>query len=196
MEPTRPPLHVCIATGQNLANLIPCLQLHAQEVVILETPAMREAAGNLKRALDSHGVTARRLPFDDATPERIKRSAEAIALELGVRPLVFNATGGHKLMVLALTKEFEELVDDLHLVYAETRHDRLDWLKPAPAIQPMEDVLKLDDILCAQGYRRTSDAGRDVQWQAQAEQRAGLTRRMGDDAERYAPRKGPDFQTR
>lgn len=48
----RPTRHVCIATGQNLANLIPCLQLGAREVVILETPAMREAAGNLKCALD------------------------------------------------------------------------------------------------------------------------------------------------
>lgn len=46
----RPTRHLCIATGQNLANLIPALQLGATEIMILETPAMRDAATNLKRA--------------------------------------------------------------------------------------------------------------------------------------------------
>lgn len=181
----RPPRHVCIATGQNLANLIPCLQLGAQEVVILETSAMREAAGNLERALGAHGIATRRIPFDDTTPEAIVRAAQAIACELGEAPLVFNATGGHKLMTLALADQMQ-MADDLHLVYAETRHDRLDWLKPAAEVQAMQDVLDLSDILLAQGYRRTSDAGRDAPWQMEADRRAGLTRRMGDDAERYA----------
>jgi hypothetical protein len=185
-DPTqRPTRHVCIATGQNLANLIPCLQLSAREVVILETQAMRDAAGNLKRALEAHGIAVRRMPFDDATPESIVRAAEAVALELGEAPLVFNATGGHKLMTLALADQMQ-LADNLHLVYAETRHDRLDWLKPAAAVEPMHDVLDLNDILLAQGYRRTTDAGRDVQWQTDADRRGSLTRRMGDEAHRHA----------
>lgn len=33
---TRPSLHVCVATGQNLANLIPALQSRAAEIVILK----------------------------------------------------------------------------------------------------------------------------------------------------------------
>ena len=78
-----------------------------------------------------------------------------------------------------------ELADDLHLVYAETRRDRLDWLKPLPSIDPMRDVLGIDDILRAQGYRRTSDGNQDGFWQADADSRASLTRKMGDEAERY-----------
>lgn len=182
---TRPARHLCIATGQNLANLIPSLQLAATEVVILETPAMRDAAVNLKRALEPHDIATRRVPFDDSSPETIKSSAASIAMELGSEPLIFNATGGHKLMTLALAEELGDLADDLHLLYAETRHDRLDWLKPSPAIEPMNNVLKVDDILRAQGYRRTSDGNRDAFWQAEADQRASLTRKMGDKAERY-----------
>lgn len=182
---TRPTRHLCIATGQNLANLIPSLQLGATEVMILETPAMRDAATNLKRALEARGIACTRIAFDDATPEAIRTSAEAIAMELGTEPLVFNATGGHKLMTLALAGNLEALADDLHLVYAETRHDRLDWLKPLPAMDPMTDVLGIDDILRAQGYRRTADGNRDAFWQADADARANLTRKMGDDAERY-----------
>lgn len=181
----RPARHLCIATGQNLANLIPALQLNAKEVLILETPAMRDAAANLKRALEARQIACKRLPFDDATPEAIQASAERIALDLGTEPLVFNATGGHKLMTLALADNLSALADDLHLVYAETRHDRLDWLRPVPAVEPMTNTLGIDDILRAQGYRRVSDGKQDAHWQADADARASLTRRMGDSAELY-----------
>lgn len=154
-------------------------------MLILETPAMRDAAVNLKRALEEHDVLVRRLPFDDSTPEEVSASAEAIALELGAEPLVFNATGGHKLMTLALAENLGALADDLHLLYAETRKDRLDWLKPTPAMQPMDDMLVIDDILRAQGYRRTSASNSDPYWQIEADRRATLTRRMGDEADKY-----------
>lgn len=181
----RPTRHLCIATGQNLANLIPSLQLGATEVMILETPAMRDAATNLKRALEARNIACTRVPFDDANPETIRTSAETIAMELGTEALVFNATGGHKLMTLALAENLGALADDLHLVYAETRYDRLDWLKPAPAMEPMTNALSIDDILRAQGYRRTGDGNQDAFWQAEADARASLTRKMGDEAERY-----------
>lgn len=103
----RPYLHVCIATGQNLANLIPALQLRAGKVVILETAAMHNSARNLEAALRAHNVEVERLSFDDSTPESIVASAERIALQLGEEPLVFNATGGHKLMTLALSDRME-----------------------------------------------------------------------------------------
>jgi Card1-like endonuclease family protein len=181
----RPETHLCIATGQNLANLIPALQLAAQEVVILETPEMRETAGNLKRALEAHGIRVTRLGFDDRTPETIARSAERVAVELGERPLIFNATGGHKLMTLALA-EHMKLADDLHLLYAETRHDRLDWLKPRAEVEPMADVLTLEDVLLVQGYRLVARGDRDVKWRQQAAERESLTRRLGDQAERLS----------
>lgn len=181
----RPSVHVCVATGQNLANLIPALQLGAQTVAILETPGMQSSAANLKAALETHGISATRMPFDDSTPEAIVRSASDAADRLGEQPLVFNATGGHKLMILALTEEMK-VADELHLLYTETRYDRLDWLKPHAQVEPMEDVLKLDDILFAQGYRRLSDSERDGHWQRAAVERETLTRRLGDDADKLA----------
>jgi hypothetical protein len=184
---TRPRFQLCIATGQNLPNLISAIQLQAGEVVILETPEMRISAENLKAALKSRGIKARRIPFDDASPETIVRSAQQVALELGENPLVFNATGGHKLMTLALTEEMQALAgDNLHLLYCETRHDRLDWLKPTPSADTMQDVLKLEDVLFAQGYRIRARGDRDVQWMVDADARAGLTRAMGDGADKLA----------
>lgn len=45
----KPIVHICIATGHNLANLIPALQLNASKVVILETPDMRDSANRRER---------------------------------------------------------------------------------------------------------------------------------------------------
>lgn len=184
---TLPRRHVCIATGQNLANLIPAIQLQAAHVTILETPDMTQSARNLKTALEPRGIEAARVAFDDATPEAIRRSAEKAALDLGEAPLVLNVSGGHKLITLALTSEMRALAgENLHLLYCETRHDRLDWLHPAPATEPMESVLQLEDILLAQGYRIRSRRDRDVRWMAESQSRASLTFRLGDEAEKLA----------
>lgn len=183
----RPDIHLCIATGQNLANLIPAVQLGASEVLILETPDMRESAENLKAALKARGIAAKRLPFNDSSPEAIVASAQTIACDLGEKPLVLNATGGHKLMTLALTNEMQALAgDNLHLLYCETRYDRIDWLWPKAVTQQMSNVLHLEDILMAQGYRIQTRGDRDVQWMYDADQRGSLTRAMGDDADHLA----------
>jgi hypothetical protein len=181
----RPTRHVCIATGQNLANLIPCLQLGATEVVILETPGMREAAGNLKRALKHRGIAVHCIPFDDASPEAIISSAEKIASSnLGEEPLVFNTTGGNKLMTLAITREMKALANEPHLVYADTANDRLVWLAPMPAVELMKDTLNLNDILLAQGFR-VIDRSDEAHREPEVKHRAELTRRMADGAATY-----------
>lgn len=181
----RPSLHLCIATGQNLANLIPALQLGATEVVILETPAMKLSAGHLKRVLESHGVRVERRAFDDSTPQQVASEAEAVAVHLGERPLVFNATGGHKLMTLALSRALP-MVDDLHLLYLETRDNRLDWLAPDARTEAMQDVVGVDDMLLLHGFQRISDGNRDVAAQQAAHERSSLTRFLGDEAKQLA----------
>lgn len=183
-------MHVCVATGQNLANLIPILQLGGQEVVILETPEMRENATNLKRALAVHGVPARRVPFDDTSPITLQTAAQDIAQLLDPRAVVLNATGGTKLMVLALVEHLR-LLDTiqerrLHVVYVETLKSRLDWLAPAPTTEPIEDVLDLRDIAAVQGYRIRRADSDDGHWQRDAAERETLTRRLGDGAEKLA----------
>jgi hypothetical protein len=181
----RPTFHVCIATGQNLANLIPALQLGARRVAILETPAMKTSAQNLKTALVAHGIEVERHLFDDSTPERILASADEIATTLGERALVFNVTGGHKLMTLALSEKMR-LADELHLLYCETRHDRLDWLAPQAETEPLDNLLKLEDFLLTQGYRIDSRGERDGYWAHDAQQRETLTRKLGDEADKLA----------
>lgn len=185
MTTPRPRTHLCIATGQNLANLIPALQLSAERVIILETPQMRAQAAFLQSALKIHGIEVVREAFDDSTPQKIEESAEQISLKYGEGAIVFNCTGGTKLMTLALDRHMR-VADDLHLLYAETARQRIDWLHPAPQQEIMEDILTIDDFLSTQGYVRTTSSESDGWWQQDVQTRAELTRMMGDHADKYA----------
>lgn len=194
-----PELHLCIATGQNLANLIPALQCGATEVWVLQTPAMKPSASHLSDALRRRGIAVTRIDFADDDIGTLHRQAEWVADSLDGRAVTVNLTGGTKLMTLALV---ETLAAQLatggqdtvpHLVYTDTHHQRLDWLKPVPRSEPMQDVLRIDDALFVQGYRRIGGSGgpETARWQRAADARATLTRRMGDEAEALASFFGP-----
>jgi putative CRISPR-associated protein (TIGR02620 family) len=189
-SPMTPPdcIHVCIATGQNAANLIPLEQLGATEVWILQTPAMRSGAAHLQTALKRDGRAIKRLDFDDSTPAAIERSAQAVAEQLDGRHVVLHATGGTKLMVLAL-RDGLRLVEtgsgQLDILYAETHKQQIDWLGPQPRTDAMADVLDLRAMLLVQGYRIDGD-NRHAEAQQRAQPRADITRDLGDNAARHA----------
>ncbi len=185
-----PPLHLCIATGQNLANMIPALQCGASEVWILQTPQMRTSASHLADALKAHGIAVQRIDFADDDVTTLQAQAEKIALQLDGKPVTINLSGGTKLMTLALVDTLAahlatgDVAAQPHLVYTDTRHQRLDWLRPTPRSQTMADVLRINDILLAQGYRRQAASGgaEAAEWQRAATERASLTRHLGDKA--------------
>lgn len=188
MTDPKPPVHVCIATGQNAANLIPLKQLEAREVWILQTPEMKTAAANLQTALHEKGRKIERIDFDDASPEAITRSAQAVTLRLDGRDVILHATGGTKLMVLALRDELrlvEAGTGSLDILYAQTRKQQIEWLGPRPRTEPMLDVLDLQSMLLVQGYRIQGDS-RHAEAQQRAESRADLTRDLGENAASHA----------
>ncbi len=186
--PTTPSLHLMIATGQNLANLIPAVQCNAARAWILQTPAMRASAGHLAAALKARGVQVQRIDFDDGDVGTLHAQAEAIALQLDGRPVTINFTGGTKPMTLALTQTLAPHLatggdaTQPHLVYCDTAHQRLDWLAPAARSEPMADVLRIDDVLLAQGYRRQGGSGgaEAAERQRAAQEREAMTRWIGE----------------
>lgn len=181
-------VHVCIATGQNAANLIPLDQYDAREVWILQTQVMKSSAGHLAQALRRDGRTVHRMDFADDTPAVIKASAMAVALKLDGRKVVLHATGGTKVIVLALREELRlvEASDggQLDIVYADTVRQQIDWLGEQPRTEAMKDVLDLQTMLQVQGYRIVGD-NRHAEAQQRAQDRAAMTRELGDNAGRY-----------
>jgi hypothetical protein len=189
-----PTLHLCIATGQNLANLIPALQCQAREVWVLQTPAMRDSAAHLADALKARGIAVQRIDFADDDVTALHAQAERIAERLDGKPVTINLSGGTKLMTLALVQTLAEHLktapgEGPHLVYTDTLHRRLDWLAPAPRSEPMASVLKINDMLLAQGYRRQGGSGGAgaAEWQRRAIERERVTRFFGDRARALGP---------
>lgn len=180
-------LHLCIATGQNAANFIPLKQLQAEEIWILETPAMQKQqsakalAIALKAALPQAHV--RTLPFDDSTPAVMQTAALQLAYDdLDGRDVVFHATGGTKLMVLAIHQQLLNLAageGSYRLLYADTAHQTLSWLDDTPRQEPMQDVLTLNEQLLLRGYRTSNDT-RPAAIQQRASERAKVTGFMGE----------------
>ncbi|MDO4723855.1 MAG: DUF1887 family CARF protein [Comamonadaceae bacterium] len=181
-------VHVCIATGQNAANLIPLKQLQAKHVLILETPDMKAKGSgkNLQHALPKN-VQAERIDFDDSSPQSIVASAARLVEEkLDGRHTIFHITGGPKLMVLALQdqlKMVEAGTGTLQLVYADTFKQKLDWYSPdgRTSQQDMQDVLTLQDQFLLQGYRTASDTRPQTAWE-QVLKRQGMTRILAQQA--------------
>lgn len=180
-------LHLCIATGQNAANFIPLKQLQAQEIWILETPEMQkqQSAKALTMALKSALPEAqlRTLAFDDSTPASMQAAALQLACDqLDGRDVVFHATGGTKLMVLAIHQQLLNLASGqgrYRLLYADTFQQTLSWLDDTPRQEAMQDVLTRDEQLLLRGYRTTNDT-RPAQIQQRAAERAKVTRFMGE----------------
>lgn len=181
-------LHLCIATGQNAANLIPLKQLKAQEVWILETPDMlaKHSGADLKQALSAYAPKVKCLAFDDSSPQAICDAAARLANdELDGRDVIFHITGGTKLMVLAIHRELDLLNSgsgSYRTLYADTQRQTLDWMDAKPSQQAMQDVLSLQDLLLLRGYRTTNDT-RPAKDQQRAAARAAVSRFMGEQAQ-------------
>lgn len=180
-------IHLCIATGQNAANLIPIKQLKAQEVWILETSTMNEkhSGVDLKTALLPFVPKVKCIRFDDATPQSIHSAAAKLANDsLDGHDVIFHLTGGTKLMVLAIHQEMALLnsgTGRYRAVYADTKNQTLDWLDTQPGQEKMQDVLTLQDLLLLRGYRTTNDT-RPGKSQKRAAERAAVSRYMGEHA--------------
>lgn len=160
----RPVLHLCIATGETLANLLPLQQLAWDRVVILRTPEMSERARHLEALVRE--IATRRGGSGDAVVEYIDMPSDTlmvdieatfwrIAEDLQVRypdhDWVANISGGTKPMTLAA---YRAMRPHAKLLYCDTRQDRIEVIHPPgevpQAVPP--DLLDLDLLLHAQGY--------------------------------------------
>lgn len=181
------PIMLCFATGQNLANLIPALQLRPETVWILATPSMKGQAQILKKRLEQHGIKAQVEPFDDRDITTLQNESSRIAEKLDGSPIIFNATGGTKQMAFIMADNALELLgpEVQGVIYADTQHQRIDWLRPrGKGSEAMQNILKLEDILGIQGFRLGTVSNRDDNWVKKAENRGMLTKELGDKADK------------
>ncbi|SDU13274.1 protein of unknown function [Pseudomonas pohangensis] len=183
-------LHICIVTGQPLANLLPLLQERPEQVVLLVSSAMTEEAEQFQATLKQAKWPEQAITVIHNLPNSGYENLRLFALELEEQlqtqhpgtQLHFNATGGNKLMALAFFSVFSNPPHRIY--YTDTNNQCLEQLFPSGnETVPMQSVLGLELMLKAAG--KTVRNRRDINdsWRSQAQQRKPLSRLLGENAE-------------
>lgn len=161
-------VHLAIVSEQLLPTVIPCLMDRPDRVVLVVSRAMAERARRLQAVLRDHGIGSEiRGEAPDARLEEIRNYARELADELeggsAGGEVVFNATGGTKLMTLGFIEAFRDRA--ARIIYTDTAHAQIEVVyergttDPQPV--PMADVLDVPRYLAVQGFRYQGDASRD-----------------------------------
>lgn len=186
-------VHVAIVSDQLLPTVIPCLMHRPKRVVLIASRPMYGQAHRLRTFLESEGMqVAIRDQAPDAGLADIRTYATTLAEELAAGSpgdeLVFNATGGNKLMTLGFVEAFRERAD--RIIYTDTAHGRIEVIfdrhTAAPQPEPMRDVLDVPRYLAVQGFCYQRDAAQDLGWLARMETR----REVASYLAMHAPRLG------
>ncbi|WKN24009.1 Card1-like endonuclease domain-containing protein [Azotobacter vinelandii] len=182
-------IHLCIVTGQPLANLIPLLQEKPERIALLVSATMRGEAERFVRTLQRAGWNADAIERIDDLPDTGYDDLRLFALDVEERlharhPLArlhYNTTGGNKLMALAF---FEAFAGQGHRVYyTDTAHQRIERLHPPAPPEPMHSVLDLELALKAEGKTLRQRLDGDDNWRERARQRKPLSRLLGEQSE-------------
>jgi hypothetical protein len=159
-------LHIMLASGENLPNLIPAIVrlkddpgFKADTALILASRDMRQNAGILKKALEHSEVRNVSIHPEDCPDHDLqqilawaKARAEEITTNHHDNRRILNLTGGNKLMTIAFLEAFQSR--GVEAIYCDTRHGRIEYInddRKGPNL-PV-DTLKLETCLAAQGYR-------------------------------------------
>ncbi len=161
-------IHLCIASGQTLPNLLPLLALAWDRLVVFTTPRMAPAARKIESIVASRrpGSSCEIVAMpDDAEWATLSAFAEKQAARFeSSAALDVNLTGGTKLMALAFHLAFR---DRARLIYCSTENERLEFVGAQAGVSmPLApDLLNVETYLRAQGFDIASKLewrGRDV----------------------------------
>ncbi len=174
-------LHVCLVSEQLPANLIPALKFRPDRVLLLASAPMQDKARTLRKVLDDSGIKAElwATPLADHDIRLIEEHALNLAVELSGfdGEVVFNATGGNKLMALAFWQTLSsQLGERLRVIYCDTKRNSIEQLLPKPSRESLDHELSLKACLAAYDYRIVSQASDASGWGARVNLRKSLSK--------------------
>lgn len=183
-------IQLCVVTGQPLANLIPVLQEKPDRVALVVSGHMQRAAGAFRKTLAMAGLDEGAVDLYEGLSASNYDSIVMRAMEIeedlksrypGAR-IIYNATGGNKLMALGFMSVFGE-GGGYRVIYADTRNHQIEVLQPRQnEPDPMQSVLNLDLYLKAEGKTIRSRQDTDHKWRERAAQRKPATRFLAEQA--------------
>ena len=161
----RPVLHMCIATGQTLPNLLPLLHRPWEQVAIFTSPGMAGRAEHLRwlasAIAERRGLEIKphmlKLPADGGyndIRECVSNEVARLRKRFPDHKIELNITGGHKLMTLGF---HDALRSQAQIYYCNTEQRRIEIIDP-PEQEDQglpTDLLDLETYLFGQGLRIT-----------------------------------------
>jgi hypothetical protein len=171
-------VYVCIASKETLANLIPAIIVKPDVVWIISSETMVEKAQQLAVSIES-ALPNCELHNNHNLPDTSFESMSDFALNIAISieqaypdsPIIYNGTGGTKLMFAA----FQEAFWDHQICYADTQHDQLLYLRPEHTRQPFSNELNIKDYLLANGLDARKALSDSEEWRQSVEERKALT---------------------
>lgn len=171
-------VYICIASKQTLANLIPAIMIKPDIVWIVSSATMIEKADRLAKSIQS-SLPKIELNKNYELPDSSFELMSDFALNFVVSleqtypesSLVYNGTGGTKLMFAA----FQEAFWEHKICYADTQHDQLFFLRPDHHHQEFGNELNIKSYLLANGLEARKALSDNDKWLEQTQQRKALT---------------------
>ena len=175
-------VQICIVSAEPMANILPIRALQPDVVVLVVSARMKDAGQRLARFLARHGI--RSVEAFDAPDHglaairefALDRIREMTGAGVSADSLTLNATGGNKLMAMGFIEAARETGVG-RIIYADTGHDRIEFLHPEhEPPMPMGQLASLEDLFESRGLRILRMDSADPDWQERARARSELTR--------------------
>lgn len=171
-------VYICIASKETLANLIPAIMIKPDIVWIVSSSTMIEKADQLAKSIQS-SLPQTELNKNYELPDSSFELMSDFALDFVVSleqtypesSLIYNGTGGTKLMFAA----FQDAFWEHKICYADTQHDQLLFLRPDHHHQGFGNELDIKSYLLANGLDARKALSDNNEWIEQTQQRKALT---------------------
>jgi len=185
-------IHICLVSAQILANLIPILMDKPEKVILISTKTMMKN-GLTKRfqdILSKHdieydlyeGMPSTNMPD---ISNYVADTVVDIQEKYADYNLIYNITGGTKLMSQGFTQGFTEIakVDD-QLIYTDTQHGVIEYLgKNKRQPTPLQAVLTITDYFKANGANYKQAFSDNNNFEEKINARKAVTKYMGENAQ-------------
>lgn len=182
---SRPHVQICIATGRNESNYLLAKQFRPQKVFILHSDSdnMRVGATRLCKALSDEGIASECIEGLTSNPVEIRQIAQSIATILRENfknvSVIYNATGGTKVMSIAFATTFFGQPDS-RVAYVDAKEQSVAWLSPSD-LSPVSlapDLLTLEHFLEMNGYKIDEAKSDSAAWREEVLARRDLTEEL------------------
>ena len=175
-------VHICIVSGQPAPNFLPLIQpdFPAAAVCLLvsDRKRLRQPLAGISAAVQRLSA-AQSVEIPSVTHEGLPDTgfAEVMAWGQSVlksireqfpgKQLMFNATGGQKIMSTAIYYLLRDATD-ASVIYCDTDHSRIDMWKPVGTPVPFKRGLRVEHTILLHGYRMVRAKSDNTAWQLPA----------------------------